>query len=99
MLNYLLLIPFDLFFSEIDYSRHVSCEPCLARVNGGYDPKANQVRKIPGNTNLNTHGNTNLNTCGNTNLNTPGNTNLNTPGTIQLVPYITQSLYWCGFQI
>ena len=29
--------------SAFDYSRHVSCEPCRGRVNGGYDPNANQV--------------------------------------------------------
>ena len=27
----------------IEISRHVSCESCKSRVNGGFDPTANQV--------------------------------------------------------
>ena len=30
--------------SPVDLRRHVSCEPCIGRVNGGYDPQTNQVR-------------------------------------------------------
>ena len=30
-------------FSNIDMGRHVSCEDCRGRVNGGYDPETCQV--------------------------------------------------------
>lgn len=29
--------------SEIDLSRHISCEPCGPEVTGGYDPELNQI--------------------------------------------------------
>ena len=32
-------------FSEINLRRHISCENCLERVNGGFDPTTNQVNK------------------------------------------------------
>ena len=32
-----------LLCSEVDLRRHVACEDCFYKVNGGYDPKANQV--------------------------------------------------------
>ena len=31
--------------SEVDLRRHISCENCLEKVNGGFDPTTNQVKK------------------------------------------------------
>lgn len=35
---YLILFP-----SEVNLRRHISCESCLEKVNGGFDPSTNQV--------------------------------------------------------
>ena len=34
---------FDSFYSPVDTKRHISCEPCLEKVSGGFDPKTMQV--------------------------------------------------------
>ena len=33
----------DVVYSNFDPPRHISCENCVTKVNGGYDPKNNQV--------------------------------------------------------
>lgn len=35
----------SLFPSEVDLTRHVSCEVCDVSVSGGYDSELNQVRE------------------------------------------------------
>jgi len=35
-----------LVYSSFDVHRHVSCEDCTSRVNGGFDPVNNQVYAI-----------------------------------------------------
>lgn len=34
---------YEIFFSEVNLRRHVSCENCIGSVSGGFDPVANQV--------------------------------------------------------
>ena len=34
------------YFSNFILEKHVTCEPCGDKVNGGFDPEKKQVRQI-----------------------------------------------------